>query len=88
MQYPVAVMAFEKLLLACCLPVAGIVQTWGIIAAVGIMEAPYYAAAILCMQYYLFCLPLPSSFLAKDQKTSLGTSQDTDVPLIQLAVSP
>jgi hypothetical protein len=64
MQYPVACLAFEKLLLVGCLPVAATLQTWGIIAATGADTAPYYQALILAGLYYLFGLPLPSSFNA------------------------
>lgn len=64
MQYPVACLAFEKLLLGGCLPIAAMMQTWGLVAATGADSAPFYQALILGGLYYLFALPLPSSFQA------------------------
>ena len=74
LQYPVVILAFEKLLISCCLPVAATVQAWGVIAAMGVGVAPFYLAAILATLYYLFALPLPSSFAAGLAKTSIGQS--------------
>ena len=72
MQYPVVVTAFEKLLLGGCLPVAATVQAWGVIAALGLAAAPFYLAPLLAVLYYLFALPLPSSFAAGSRKKSIG----------------
>lgn len=72
MQYPVVVVAFEKLLLGGCLPVAATVQGWGIIAAMGLAAAPFYLAPILAVLYCLFAMPLPSSFAAASRKKSIG----------------
>eukprot|EP00884_Botryococcus_braunii_P004652 jgi/Botrbrau1/14188/Bobra.182_3s0121.1 len=75
MQYPVACLAFEKLLLVGCLPVAAIMQTWGVIAATGADTAPYYQALILAGLYYLFGLPLASSFHAASNPSRPGPSR-------------
>ena len=72
MQYPVVVTAFEKLLLGGCVPVAATVQAWGVIAALGLAAAPFYLAPLLAVLYYLFALPLPSSFAAGSRKKSIG----------------
>lgn len=72
MQYPVVVVAFEKLLLGGCLPMAATVQAWGVIAALGLAAAPFYLAPLLGVLYYLFGLPLPSSFAAASRKKSIG----------------
>lgn len=72
LQYPVVVLAFEKLLLGCCLPVAATVQAWGVIAAIGLGVASFYLAAILAVLYYLFALPVPSSFAAGAHRSSIG----------------
>ena len=69
LQYPVAIIAAEKLLLSCTLPVAGITLAWGAMAAMGASVAPYYAAASFCGLYYALACPLPSSFQAADRST-------------------
>lgn len=71
LQYPAVVLAFEKLLLTGCIPVGGAVITWGLASGVGMSNAPYFLAAILCGLYFLLARPLPSSFQSvKD--TALG----------------
>ena len=72
LQYPIVVLAFEKLLLGCCLPVAGTVQAWGIIAALGLAAAPFYLTVILGVLYYLFAMPQASSFAGASRKQSIG----------------
>ena len=62
LQYPVAIIAAEKLVLSCALPVGGITLAWGFVAGFGASTAPYYAAAWLCILYYFLARPLPSSF--------------------------
>lgn len=62
LQYPGVVIAFEKMLMAGCLPVAAAVVTWGVVAGTGMSNACFFLAALLCALYYLFGLPLPSSF--------------------------
>lgn len=54
------------------MPVAGTVQAWGMIAAMGLGVAPFSLAAILTVLYYLFALPVPSSFAAGARRTSIG----------------
>ncbi|KAK9785342.1 hypothetical protein WJX73_005937 [Symbiochloris irregularis] len=65
LQYPVAIIAAEKLLLSCCLPVGGIMMSWGLVAALGASTAPFYAAAWLCSLYMLLGRPLSSSFMSQ-----------------------
>lgn len=73
LQYPGVVIAFERMLIAGCLPVAAAVQTWGMVAGVGMSAAAFFLAALLCGLYYLFARPLPSSFhLGTRQKTAVG----------------
>ena len=74
LQYPVVVLAFEKLLLAACLPVAATIQAWGVIAALGLAVAPFCLALILAGLYSLFALPLPSSFAGPSRKHSIGAN--------------
>jgi hypothetical protein len=62
LQYPGVVVAFEKMLMAGCLPVAAAVQTWGMVAGVGMSSSSFFLAALLCGLYRFFALPLPSSF--------------------------
>ena len=70
LQYPVVVLAFEKLLLATAFTVAAMVQSWGLIAAVGASVAPFYLVPILCGLYYLLALPLTTSFHVRGAKDS------------------
>ena len=72
LQYPVVVVAFEKLLLGGCLPVAATVQAWGVIAALGLAAAPFCLAPILAVLYCLFAMPLPSSFATGSRSKSIG----------------
>ncbi len=72
LQYPVVVLAFEKLLLGGCLPVAATVQVWGVIAALGLAAAPFYLTVILALLYCLFAMPLVSSFAGGSRKMSIG----------------
>ncbi|EFN59471.1 expressed protein [Chlorella variabilis] len=62
LQYPGVVIAFEKMLIAGCLPVAAAVQTWGMVSGVGMSNSAFFLAGLLCALYYFFGLPLPSSF--------------------------
>lgn len=62
LQYPGVVIAFEKMLVAGCLPVAAAVQTWGLVSGVGMGTATFFLAGLLCVLYYFFALPMPSSF--------------------------
>ena len=79
LQYPVAIIAAEKLLLTCSLPVAGINVAWGAMAALGASTAPFYAAAWLSGLYYLLARPLPSSFQAPTPKGA-GAHSSVTVP--------
>lgn len=72
LQYPAVVLAFEKILVAGCLPAAGAVQTWGLAAGVGMASAPFFMAPLLCTLYYSLALPLPSSFHLGPRRTSVG----------------
>jgi hypothetical protein len=73
LQYPGVVIAFEKMLIAGCLPVTAAVQTWGMVAGVGMSSSCFFLAALLCALYYFFALPLPSSFhLGPKPKSALG----------------
>ena len=72
-QYPVVSVAFEKLLIAGCIPASMVVLTWGAVAAVGADQAAYYLAGVLIASYRLFSIPLRSSFYATDRgKTAVG----------------
>ena len=72
LQYPVVVVAFEKLLVGGCLPVAATVQAWGVIAALGLAAAPFCLAPILAVLYCLFAMPLPSSFATGSRRKGIG----------------
>jgi hypothetical protein len=72
LQHPAVAVAFEKMLLIGCLPVAAAMQAWGIASSTGMDTAPFFLAALLCVLYYLFALPLTSSFVAPPRRTSMG----------------
>lgn len=74
MRYPVVVLAMEKLLLGVTFSLAGMVQSWGLIAAVGASHAPFYLTPLLCGLYYLLELPLLTSFHVRGAKASPGES--------------
>lgn len=65
------VLAFEKLLVTGCIPAGAAVLTWGVASGVGMSNTPYFLAGILCGLYYLFALPLQSSF-QQSRETALG----------------
>jgi len=70
-------LAFEKMLMAACLPVAVAMHTWGAVATVGAEAAAYYLAALLGILYYSFAVPLPSSFFRKPASRGIGVLSHT-----------
>jgi hypothetical protein len=62
LEHPAAALAFERLLLAGCVPVGAAVQAWGVANAAGAEAAPWFLAVALPALYLAFSLPLPSSF--------------------------
>ncbi|CAM6093060.1 unnamed protein product [Calypogeia fissa] len=72
LENPTAVLALERLLFACSPIIAATIQTWGVIAAVGMANAHYYLMIILFEMYWLFSIPNPSSFMQKTQRTYGG----------------
>lgn len=84
LENPSMVLALERLLFACIPFAASVIQTWAIVAAVGIANAPFYLAAILFQMYWLFALPLQSSFKNKPEKTYGGKISDESFILGEL----
>lgn len=75
MQYPVVVLAFEKMLFATSFAIGGMVQSWGLIAAVGASQAPFYLVPVLCALYHLLAQPLMTSFHVRGAKgTAIGSA--------------
>jgi len=72
LQHPAVAVALEKMLLVGCLPVAASMQAWGIASSTGMDTAPFFLAALMCALYFLFALPLTSSFVAPPRLTSMG----------------
>ena len=72
LENPTVVLALERLLFACIPFTASTIQTWGVVAAVGMANAPYYLMVFLFELYWLFALPLPSSFRAKNERSYGG----------------
>ena len=79
-RFPVVVLAMEKLLLGVTFSLAGMVQSWGLIAAVGASHAPFYLAPMLCGLYYLLELPLLTSFHVRGARASTGTDGNNRGP--------
>lgn len=74
LEHPVVVVALERILFACCPLTSAAVQTWGVVAAVGIAYAPFYLMPIQFILYWLFSIPQLSSFRNKNDR-SLGGGQ-------------
>jgi hypothetical protein len=72
LQHPAVAVAFEKMLIIGSLPIAAAMQAWGIASSTGMDTAPFFLAALMCVLYYLFALPLTSSFIAPPRRTSMG----------------
>ena len=65
------------------------VQSWGLIAAVGASHAPFYLLPVLCGLFYLLVLPLTTSFPVRGVKASAGKPCSLQLmqQLIQLLLS-
>lgn len=70
LQYPVVVLAFEKMLISTAFTVATMVTAWGLLAALGASHAPFYLAPALCGLYVLLARPLSTSFSVRGLKES------------------
>lgn len=84
LENPSVILALERLLFACIPFAASTVLTWGIVAGVGIVNAPFYLMVILFGLYWLYALPLQSSFKNKPEKTYGGKIADEALILGQL----
>ena len=71
-ENPTVVLALERVLFACIPFAASSVQVWGIITSVGITNSPFYLMVTLFEMYWLFALPLQSSFKNKPDKSYGG----------------
>ncbi|KAH6558160.1 hypothetical protein KP509_1Z076600 [Ceratopteris richardii] len=76
LENPSVVLALERVLFACVPFAASAVQTWAIVAAVGIVNAPFYLMVILFGMYWLYALPRQSSFKKKPEKKYGGIIAD------------
>lgn len=72
LENPSVVLALERLLFACIPFTACTIQTWGVVASVGMTNAPYYCMIFLFELYWLFALPRPSSFRMKNERSFGG----------------
>lgn len=81
LENPAVVLAMERVLFACVPFTAATIQTWGVVTAVGMTNAPYYLMVFLFELYWLFALPLPSSFRVKSERSYGG--QFSEEALIQ-----
>ena len=62
LQHPAVAVAFEKTLIVGCIPVGAGMHTWGVALSSGMDNTPFLLAFDICVLYYLFALPLQSSF--------------------------
>jgi hypothetical protein len=76
LEHPAAALAFERLLLAGCVPVGAAVQAWGVANAAGAEAAPWFLAVALPALYLAFSLPLPSSFRGAGAAGAGGGGRD------------
>lgn len=61
LQYPLAVLAMERLLLAASFPAAALLQSWGLAGLVGPALAPFYQMGLLGGLFHALLLPLGPS---------------------------
>lgn len=82
-------LAFERVLIGCALPLGSAIQTWGVVAAVGASHAAFYLASLLGVMYFALAMPLPSSFRKADVAASaIGTLPKPPAHLHLLSLSP
>ncbi|GBG84594.1 hypothetical protein CBR_g38877 [Chara braunii] len=72
LQHPGVVLAIERLLFATCPILGAAVQTWAVVATVGIGKAPFYLHVILSAFFWLFSIPHSSSFRSKSERSYGG----------------
>lgn len=84
LENPSIVLALERVLFACIPFTAATLQTWAVIAAVGIQNSPFYLMVILFELYWLFALPQHSSFRNKPEKNYGGQITEEALILGQL----
>lgn len=84
LQYPAVVLAFEKMLLLGCLPIPSTMLAWGIAITADMHSASFLLAGIVCLLYFMFGVPLPSSFQLSSSKTTRSLSHST--PPVQTIV--
>ncbi|KAK9838795.1 hypothetical protein WJX74_003461 [Apatococcus lobatus] len=60
-QYPLAVLAMERLLMAASFPAAAILQSWALVGLVGPALAPFYQMGLLAGLFHSLLLPLGPS---------------------------
>ncbi|CAI5999624.1 unnamed protein product [Closterium sp. NIES-65] len=79
LEHPFVVLTLERLLFACTPLTAVAIVTWGLVASVGIVYAPYYLVPVLFALFWLFSLPAPSSFRAAKHHPRLRAKESDDV---------
>jgi hypothetical protein len=88
-QYPRLVLVLERMLFAVFPITASIILTWASIAWLGIELAAYYFCAVLSLNYYLFYLPLPSSFRAAgDPDVTIIGRPEATIACLLLVIGP
>ncbi|GJP32031.1 hypothetical protein CLOM_g16576 [Closterium sp. NIES-68] len=80
LEHPFVVLTLERLVFACTPITTVAIVTWGLVASVGVVRAPYYLVPVLFTLFWLFSLPTPSSFrAAKHHPRIRGRESDDDV---------
>ncbi|CAI5471559.1 unnamed protein product [Closterium sp. Yama58-4] len=79
LEHPFVVLTLERLLFACTPLTAVAIITWGLVASVGIVYAPFYLVPVLFALFWLFSLPAPSSFRAAKHHPRLRGKESDDV---------
>ncbi|CAI5500744.1 unnamed protein product [Closterium sp. Naga37s-1] len=79
LEHPFVVLTLERLLFACTPITAVAIVTWGLVASLGIVYAPYYLVPVLFALFWLFSLPAPSSFRAAKHHPRLRGKESDDV---------
>ncbi|XP_076891218.1 uncharacterized protein LOC143542525 isoform X2 [Bidens hawaiensis] len=71
-EYPVIVLALERILFACTPFIASVFFTWATVSAVGMVNAAYYHMMFNCVFYWLYSVPRVSSFKMKQEVSYHG----------------
>nr|XP_043606021.1 uncharacterized protein LOC122578180 [Erigeron canadensis] len=71
-EYPAIVIALERILFACIPFIGSVLFSWATVSAVGMPNAGYYHMVFNCVFYWLYSVPMVSSFKLKQEVSYHG----------------